>query len=467
MSRSGARRSARTPSVVGAHLVQAATSLVLHLLAAGRLGPSGLAEFATIASGLVVVAAVTAALVCDPLTLLTPATPEARAGLVCWALMIAVGAAVAGVAGGLVIVDGGGADGGADGDTELVALSIGAGAGLVAVTEVLRRAAAIRGRLTTVTVVDLAGAGTAILVALRAAPTLRSLVGAVVVGRLVTLALLALVLLALVLRAPVLPAPATVRSTHRRPPNARRCRHPATRFMQRADLASVWRLGRWRLAQHTLRPAMWTVLRLLAIASAGPAAWGAVETARLAVAPAMVTTNGVGAALFVSMATDRSHSPDQRRQQARRATATALVLQLAAVTLSLLALSVVASVAGPTTDATRPDARAQVEVDAVALAAWSALAVATAAALPAGVLASTGGAPAAAARNRATEVGATLAGAAILLALDAPPVVVPWLAAASTGVAGHRLWRAEAQRSGPTAPLPDATPPHATPGGAP
>ncbi|MEN9504453.1 MAG: hypothetical protein RI958_379 [Actinomycetota bacterium] len=446
MNHPGTRRSARTPSVVGAHLVQAATSLVLHLLAAHRLGTTGLAEFATIASGLVVVGAVTVALVCDPLTMLTPATPEARAGLGCWALMIAVGAAVAGVVGGLAIVDG------EDGDTELVALSVGAGAGLVAVTEVLRRAATLRGRLTTVTVVDLAGAGTAILFALRAAPTLRSLVEAVIVGRLVTLVLVTLVLL----------APPTVLATHRHPRNAHRGRHPRARILQRADLSSVWRVGRWRLAQHTLRPAMWTVLRLLAIASAGPAAWGAVETARLAVAPAMVMTNGVGAALFVSMATDRSPTPDQRRRQARRAAATALVLQLAAVTLSLLALSVVAAFAGHATDVTRHDARARVEVDAVALAGWSALAAATAAALPAGVLASTGGAPAAPARNRATEVGATLAGAAILLALDGPPVIVPWLAAASTGVAGRRLWRAETQRTGATAP-----PPGATPGGAP
>lgn len=400
---------------VGAHLAHAAASLALHVIAARRLGSGGLAEFATIASGFVMVGAVAAALVSDPLTTLAPLTPELRAGLERWALLIGVGVTVIALLTTSVILP----------RTE--ALQVAAGAALVGATEVVRRVCALRGHHAVVAIAETTGALVTMTVALHGPPELRSLVLAILAGQAVIVTILALTV--------VIESDATASIRASRP--IRSESHGRTRC--RADLASVWRVGRWRLMQHTLRPTLWTTLRALAIAKVGADAWGEVESARLVVAPATVVANGTGVALLVSLATDRPQTLVATRRRARRTIANTLLLQAASVSLTLLALSVL--------DSLRPHANALDwgSFDRVAMSGWAALAIASAVALPVGVLTTALGTPERAARSRTTEVAMTVVLSTALLAMGGSPVAVPWLAAASVTIAGTRLWRSTAR----------------------
>lgn len=68
------------------------------------------------------------------------------------------------------------------------------------------------------------------------------------------------------------------------------------------DYAAVWRYGSWRGLQQTLRPALFTIVRLLVIGSFGLAAVGMLEAARTFVSPLMLVVGSLSSLLFVRFA---------------------------------------------------------------------------------------------------------------------------------------------------------------------
>ena len=90
------RRGSGASGAVTAQFAQALTSFALHLAASRALGPSGLAVFALLYSGVILATAISTGLVGDSLTVLPRKQPAVRGGLQVVGAVIAVGAAVVG-----------------------------------------------------------------------------------------------------------------------------------------------------------------------------------------------------------------------------------------------------------------------------------------------------------------------------------------------------------------------------------
>ena len=69
-----------------------------------------------------------------------------------------------------------------------------------------------------------------------------------------------------------------------------------------ADYAAVWKYGSWRGLQQTLRPAMFTITRLLVLSFAGLVAVGELEAARTYTSPLVLVVGGFSSFLFVRFA---------------------------------------------------------------------------------------------------------------------------------------------------------------------
>jgi O-antigen/teichoic acid export membrane protein len=257
---------------VAGQVTQAGAALVLQVAAARFLGAAGLATFSLVYGAIVLVTAVSSGLVGDSLTVLDRADPATRAALHVWAVAVSGIAGVLGVA--LTLVTG------------LLpvwaAVVLGLAVTAFVLEDVLRRLLMATGRFWSLPAVD----ATSLVLALL------TLVGCASAGRL-TLASFMVALLVGQAGAGVvawLLAPRGERPTGP-------WRSPAVRH--------VFDFGVWRAAGQTVRPALLTALRLLVVATAGAAAYGPIEAARVYTAPTLIVVTGLGSYLlphFVSIA---------------------------------------------------------------------------------------------------------------------------------------------------------------------
>ncbi|MEJ5912812.1 hypothetical protein [Pseudokineococcus sp. 1T1Z-3] len=365
-------RTGRSASgAVVAQLAQAAASLVLQVVALRALGAEGLAVFALVYSGLVLVTALSSGLVGDSLTVLDRRDPRVRSGLLVVALVVAVGSAALTV---LVVRPAGLLEPG----PAIVA----AAAVLLFLLEDLGRrwlmAALLFWRVVAVDAASLVVA-VAWLVVRSEDLVMADLFAALALGQLSGL-LVALLCL----------------------PRHERSGPLAWRT---ADVAGVLRFGAWRAAQQAVRPGTLMLVRVLVVAALGTAAVGQLEAARLYAAPAMLVLAGAASFLFASYASRRSVGLDRLLAAADRGAA---ALVLSALGAGAVAVLLVPSV-GPLLTAS------QFSLDVAAVAGWCLYAAASASLTPYASLAAVRGRHVAVLVLRLGEMLLTLGAVAVLL----------------------------------------------------
>ena len=376
-------------SVVGAvsaQFSQALGSFLLQLLAARLLGSEGLAVFAVLFGLVVLGTAVVSGFVGDSLTVLDRADARVRAGLQWWLVVLSVSlglVAVVGLGGSAYLSW-----------TDAVIFGL---AGMAFVVEdTLRRTLMASMRFWSIVLVDLA-----------------SLVGSVGVvavvswtGHDVTLVhflegMLLGQVLATLLAIAVLPA--------------------ADRWWARghADRGLVFDYGKWRALQVSVRPAMLAVMRVIAVAGIGRAAYGELEGARLFVAPAMLAVNGASSYLFARFARTKETATRVLLRQADRG-----VLALAAVS---LAMGVVAALLAPSVGGAMVGD--EFDLDRWSVLGWAVYAAATAAATPYGVLAAVRGRQSVTLVARVADSVFALGGVAVAVSVGWSPSTIPFVMA--------------------------------------
>jgi len=250
---------------VAGQATHALSGLALQVAAARELGAAGFAAFSLGYGALVLVTAVCSGLVGDSLTVLDRTHPRLRAGLHGWTGLVCLAAGLAGALAGLV--------------TGMVPPAAGpllAGTCVAfIVQDTLRRLLMATGRFWSLTAVDLTGLVLVLGTLLVASAGGRLTMASFVVSLLVAQSGAALV-------------------AWFRLPVAERPRGP----WRRPDLRGVATFGMWRAAAQTIRPASWTLLRVLVISSVGAAAYAPLETARLYTAPTLLLVTGVGSYLL-------------------------------------------------------------------------------------------------------------------------------------------------------------------------
>lgn len=255
---------------------QALASVVLQVLAARLLGLEGLGRFATLYAVIILATAICSGFVGDSLTVLDRADRRVRAGLQGWLAAIAIGA---GVVCGLV-------PWAFSFLSPAASLAFGAAAALFLVEDTLRRHLMATLDFWRIVVVDL----TALLTSLASIVTLTLsadrftvtyLLASLAVGQLAaTVAAVALV-------------------------------DPTDRWlapMTDAAWSSVARFGGWRALQQAVRPTLLALMRLACLLAVSTAAVGALEAARIYMAPSMLAVGGISSYLFASYAAN-AHVP--------------------------------------------------------------------------------------------------------------------------------------------------------------
>ncbi len=359
---------------------QALAGLALQVAAARLLGAGGLAVFALVYGALVLGTAVCSGLVGDSLTVLDRADRGTRAGLHVWTALVSTGVGLAGAAAALV-----------SGLVPMWAgLLLGPACAAFVVEDTLRRLLMATGRYRALPAVDLtslAGALAALGVAgLTGGVTLADFVVALLVGQ----ASAAAVAWARV------PAEERPRGPWRRP-----------------DLRGVASFGVWRAAAQTVRPGSLTLLRVIVVATAGTAAYGPLEAARVYTAPTLTLLAGIGSFLLPHFVGLRARPMAESLRVADRAAA-GLAAGVGAVGVAGL---LVLPWLGPALTG------GDYAVPAAAVAGWSAYAVAGAVLLPYSSLASVHGGQRRVLALRALEFGA-LGAVAVLVVLA--PAGVAW-----------------------------------------
>ena len=333
-----------------AQFAQALTSFVLHLAASRQLGPSGLAVFALLYSGVILATAISTGMVGDSLTVLPRSRASVRGGLQVVGAVIAVGSAVVGAIAVFAL-----------GLLELwPSLLFGAVIAVFVLEDLARRLLMASLKFWSLVATD----GSALVL------TLGWIFGSYLLnGRLsmtdLLLALLAGQCAGLVTAVGSLPAVE---------------RHFAP--WRSADVRSVVRYGSWRAAQQAVRPATLAATRGIAIVAVGAVLFGQLEAARVYVAPALLMINGIAVFLFSSYASQRDRT---RRQLLRRADVSAVALSGTALLLGLAAVAVL-PLAGTIITADAFD------LDVVAVIGWVVYAACTALLTPYGGLAAVSGA---------------------------------------------------------------------------
>lgn len=254
---------------IAAQSTQALISLALQIMVSRILGIDDFGQFAILYGVIVLATAVVTGLVGDTLVVLDRAQHGIRAGLEgTLALVVAVAAVAAGVlAAATRFVT--------PVDALLFALALAA----FAVEEIVRRLLMASLAFTRVMVTDLAGFGVALLVLalvwLAQPLTLGAFLGALAAGQAV----------AVVVGWLLVPRD--------------------DRFLvgfRGAQYPAVWKYGSWRGLQQTLRPALFTVTRLLVLSFAGLSAVGELEAARTYTSPLVLVVGGFSSYLFVRFA---------------------------------------------------------------------------------------------------------------------------------------------------------------------
>lgn len=380
-----ARSMGPAAGALAAQLVLTAGSLVLQVVAARTLGADGLGLFALLFGGIVMATAVSTGLVGDSLTVLDRHEAGVRSALGLLTMIVVVLAA-AGLSATAVLSDWLSA-------RESVWLATATAAFMLA--DLARRLLMAVQRFWTLVLVDTAAIATT-LVTITALWLLTDLgVGHLLVGLTIGQATACLV------------------AWHRLP----RCERRPVR-LRPGSWRTVVGFGGFRAAQQFVRPTTLNLARSLVLVTGGAAAVGALEAARLFVAPAMILIQGLASYLFASYAADRTASLGGLRRRADRAAATML---LATVVVGLVATAAVPVLAEPLLGGS-------FALSTLAVLGWAAYAASCAAVLPYGSLAAVRGHAAQVLALRVLDSGASLALVAVaLLALDGPVAVTPWL----------------------------------------
>ena len=383
----------RALGAIAGQFSQAFGSFLLQVLALRLMGVEGLAQYALLFGFVIIATALVTGLVGDSLTVLDRSEPTVRAGLRSW--MLATTAAVALVPAAVAWI----ADLLPLGQSVLFALST----YVFVIVEILRRLLMACLRFWSLVIVDVASLITSVGVVLGA----DLLAGEVTLGTF---------LLALSLGQSVAIAAGVVRL----PADERWLALGARR-----DYASVWRYGSWRAMQQVLRPAMLAGVRAIATITAGLAAYGELEVARVYVAPAMLTVAGVASYLFASYARDRTSPLAFVRRRADRAV---MGLGLATVTLAVIATLLVPSLEGLLSS--------ERDVSRIGVFGWAMYAASVAAVTPYGALAAVRGRQVAVFIVRALESVACVAAVGIVIAAGATIFVAPLVITAVSLVSG-------------------------------
>ncbi|WP_457254536.1 hypothetical protein [Pedococcus sp. P5_B7] len=395
-SRPGRLRSlatSRASGAVVAQVWQAAGSFTLQVIAAHLLGARGLGVVALCLGVIVLTTAITSGFVGDSLTVLDRADARVRAALQVWTAALAV--IGPGVAGAVLWVTGT-----LDGRESAVFV---VAAALFQVEEVARRLLMAGLRFWRLVVVD----GTALVVALTTVVltaslgsiTLGTFLAAVAVGQLAGL-VVAIRLL----------------------PSHERWLAP----MSMASLRAVAAFGAWRGAQVAVNPGVFTAMRVLVVASAGGAALGQVEAARIYVAPTILAIQGFGSYLLASYARDRDRPLASLVPSAVRASAV-LALGVLLVGAALWAL---VPVVGPWITG------GSFTLPAVTVLGWSVYAASTATFTPLLCLAVSRGQQRAPLAIRAVDATVSLGALSLLLWAGMPFTATPFALAAGPIVGG-------------------------------
>ncbi len=378
---------------VAAQFSQAAGSFLLQVLAARLLGKEGLAVFAVL-SGLVVLAtAVVSGFVGDSLTVLDRSATAVRAGLQWWLVVLSTGVALIASLGLW----------GSDYLTPWEALVFGLSGAAFVAEDSFRRLLMATMRFWAIVVVDLVSligsVGVVAVVHATSEVTLATLLEGLLVGQVAAMAV-AVVLL---------------------PPSDRWWARGTT-----PDRGHVFRYGKWRALQVSVRPAMLAVMRVIVVAGVGRAAYGELEGARLFVAPATLAVNGASSYLFARFARTKDAATSKLLRQSDRGV---VVLATASLGLGVIAALLVPSLGSAMVGD-------DFDLDRWGVFGWAVLAAATAAATPYGVLAAVRGRQGATLLVRLTDAVCSLVGVAIAMQLDWSETSVPYVLAASAFLGG-------------------------------
>lgn len=306
--RLGSRLTSAAAGAVVAQVWQAAGSFALQILAAHLLGASGLGTVALSYGVLILVTAVASGIVGDSLTVLDRHAPRIRAGLAGWTVLLA---ALGGLGTGVGLWVSGVLEG------WLAPLAMGLAAALFVVEEIVRRVLMATMRFWRLVLVDTAAVVTTltgVALAARGSIAVHHFFLALALGQLV----------GIVVGVGLLPVTERDRPTWRG-----------------AAYRDVLAFGGWRGLQVAVNPTALTAMRFLVMAAAGAAALGALEAARIFVAPATLVVQGLGSYLFASYARDRTAPVAVLQARASRAS---LGLAAGAIALGVLAMVVAPSI---------------------------------------------------------------------------------------------------------------------------
>ncbi len=377
---------------VSAQFSQALGSFLLQILAARLLGKEGLAVFAVLFGLVVVGTAVVSGFVGDSLTVLDRADRAVRAGLQWWLVVLA---SLLGLLATIGL-------GGSGYLTWRQGIVFGLAGAVFVVEDTVRRLLMASLRFWSIVIVDLVGlVGSVGLIWIvyvgDARVTLTHFLEALVVGQVA----------------------ATVAGVFLLPQADRWWARSISDRGAIDGRGHVLEYGRWRALQVSVRPVMLALMRVIAVAGIGRAAYGELEGARLFVAPAMLAVNGASSYLFARFARTKDETTTRLLRQADRG-----VVVLSVVS---LLLGIFAALAAPTLgNAIVGD---EFDLDRWSVLGWSVYAAATAAATPYGVLAAVRGRQGATLVVRVADSVLSLAGVAVV-------VSVPWSTSAIPYVMG-------------------------------
>lgn len=395
----------KAAGAVAAQSVQALISLTLQIMVSRLLGIAGFGQFAILYGIIVLASAVVTGLVGDTLIVLERSRRSIRAALE--GTLAAVTLAAATLAGVVAAATGF--------ISSLDAVLFAAALAAFTVEEVVRRMLMASMAFVRVIVADLVGFVVALIVLgatwLLQPLTLGAFLAAIAAGQIVaTIAGWMLV--------------------------AREDRHLVA--LRGADYAAVWKYGSWRGLQQTLRPAMFTITRLLVLSFAGLVAVGELEAARTYTSPLVLVVGGFSSFLFVRFA-------GKHRQGAggslREADLTVILLLGLTVLMGAVALLCLPWL-GPLLFG--------VPLDTVAVVAWIAYGTSVATVTPYGALSAVSGRQTAVFLIRLGDTILGLVAAALLLGAGWMSSWVPFALALASIVGGLGLrWLAATAKDPP------------------
>lgn len=184
------------------------------------------------------------------------------------------------------------------------------------------------------------------------------------------------------------------------------------------DWRAVLGYGSWRALQQFVRPTTLNLARSVVLVTAGAAAVGELEAARVFVAPAMLFVQGVGSYLFATYAADRAKGPRVLLARADRA---AMVMLAGAVLVGGAAWIFLPHLGSLVT-------AGAFQLSGIAILGWACYAASCAAVLPYGSLAAVQGKQQWVLLIRVVDSVLALALVVLVLTgLDVGPEWMPWL----------------------------------------